>query len=488
MLTQIVFGDFNGDHKTDVAVITSGTPGQEIVFLGNGDGTFQSAPIVSTGTYGAYSSVVGDFNGDGKLDLATSSSGTGGATVFLQLGNGDGTFQAPTVACTGPYTESAFGLESVALATADLNGDGKLDLVLTADLVGVYLGNGDGTFSATPNYYQPMSPGGVGIAIADFNLDRKPDIAADGEILLGNGNGTFKGPPTLLLPNSAEIAVVGKFVKSGAPGVAAISTGGGSDNPNTLFILTNDGTGALSLAHMYTLPQSSYAIATADVNGDDNLDLIVLGANSSGNWSYSVLLGNGDGSFQAAALYQQSGQISTQPTVAIADFNNDGKLDFAVPVGNSVAVLLGNGNGTFGSPTLYFDGGAASIVTADFSGDGKPDIAAAGSSGLAILVGNGNGTFQPAAFPYTTALGSLLTADLNGDGKADLISSIPFSIQVFLGNGNGTFNALPPMEGNSFELCSGGCQRGWQAGRNCSRLYWVGQFLWNLPREWKWYV
>ena len=487
MLTQIVFGDFNGDHKTDVAVITSGTPGQEIVLLGNGDGTFQSAPIVSTGTYGAYSSVVGDFNGDGKLDLATSSSGTGGATVFLQLGNGDGTFQAPTVACTGPYTESAFGLESVALATADLNGDGKLDLVLTADLVGVYLGNGDGTFSSTPNYYQPMSPGGVGIAIADFNLDRKPDIAADGEILLGNGNGTFKGPPTILLPSSAKVAVVGKFVKSGAPGVAAISTGPGS-SLNTLYILTNDGTGALSLAHMYTLPQSSGAIATADVNGDGNLDLIAVGGNSSGDWSYSVLLGNGDASFQAAILYQQSGQISTQPTIAIADFNNDGKLDFAVPVGNSVAVLLGNGNGTFGSPTLFFDGGGASIVTADFSGDGKPDIAAAGPSGLAILVGNGNGTFQPAAFPYTTALGSLLTADLNGDGKADLISSIPFSIQVFLGNGNGTFNALPPMEGNSFELCSGGCQRGWQAGRNCSRLYWVGQFLWNLPREWKWYV
>jgi hypothetical protein len=436
------FGDFNGDHKTDVAVITAGTPGQELVLLGNGNGTLQSPPIVSTGTNGTSSSVVGDFNGDGKLDLAISAWGTGGATAFLQLGNGDGTFQAPTIACTGPFSENAF--EGIALAAADVNGDGKLDLVLTADLIGIYLGNGDGTFSSTPNYYQPMLPGGVNVAIADFNLDGKPDIAADGEIVLGNGNGTFKGPPTILLPNSAEVAVVGKFIKSGAPGVAAISTG---ISLNILYILTNDGSGALSLAHTYTLPQSSSAIATADVNGDGNLDLIVLGANSSGDWSYSVLLGNGDGSFQAAVLYQQSGQTLSVPRIAIADFNNDGKLDFSVPFGNSVAVLLGNGNGTFGSPTLFFDGGPASIVSADFNGDGKPDIAAGGSSGLAILLGNGDGTFQPAAFPYTTTgLGFLLTGDLNGDGKADLVGDYIQSPLVFLGNGNGTF-ALPTYFG-----------------------------------------
>ena len=177
-------------------MITAGTPGQEIVLLGNGDGTFELSTIVSTGTNGSYLVPVGDFNGDGKLDLATSSLGTGGATVFLQLGNGDGTFQAPTTACTGPYSESAFGLEGIALATADLNGDGKLDLVLTADLIGHLPGQRRRHFSSTPNYYQPMPIGEVGIAIADFNSDGKPDIAADGEILLGNGNGTFKGPPT----------------------------------------------------------------------------------------------------------------------------------------------------------------------------------------------------------------------------------------------------------------------------------------------------
>jgi hypothetical protein len=444
--TLMVFGDFNGDHKTDAAVLTEGAPGQVIVLLGNGDGTFQSTPLISPGIDGPIAVVVRDFNGDLKLDLAISEVLNNGnvqvATVFLQLGNGDGTFQAPTTAFNGPYSgEGANGFENTALAAAGVNGDGKLDLVFAADLIGIYLGNGDGTFSNTPNYYQPMASGSsTGIAIADFNLDGKLDVAADGEILLGNGNGTLQGPPTVLLPSSADVAAVGKFIKTGAPGVAAISSG----TTNSLYILTNDGSGILSLANTYPLQQPSYAIAAADVNGDGNLDLIVTGADpNSHNWSYSVLLGNGDGSFQSPTLYQQNVQ-AVPSMIVIADFNNDGKPDFALPVGNSVAVLLGNGDGTFGTPTLFFDGEADSIVSADFNGDGKLDIAAGGASGLAILLGNGSGTFQPAAFPYTTGLDVVATADLNGDGKADIVAN-GNGIQILLGNGDGTFNALAPF-------------------------------------------
>ena len=438
----IVFGDFNGDSKTDIAVLTEGAPGQEFVFLGKGDGTFQSSPFISTGVDDPMSVVLGDFNGDGKLDIATSTlatnSSTQVATAFRQSGNGDGTFQAPTAVCAGPY--SGGGPENIALATADLTGNGKLDLVLTADLIGVYLGNGDGTFSSNPEYYQPMLAGGAGIAIADFNLDGKPDVAADGEILLGDGDGKLKGPPTLLLPHPADVAVVGAFVKSGAPGVAAISNG----SVNTLYVLTNDGTGTLSLANSYTLPQPSYAMATGDLNRDGNLDLVVTGVDqSSQNWSYTVLLGNGDGSFQAPVLYQQSIQAIAS-TIVVADFNNDGKLDLAMPVGNSVAVLLGKGDGTFSAPVLFFDGDANSIVSADFNGDGILDIAAGGSSGLAILLGNGNGTFQAATFPYTSGFGPAVATDLNGDGKIDVVGN-DAGIQVLLGNGNGTFNALTPF-------------------------------------------
>jgi hypothetical protein len=196
--TLIVFGEFNGDHKTDVAVLSAASAEQEIVLLGNGDGTFQSTPLTSTGAATITSVVLGDFNGDGKLDLATLGGSNQSATVFLQLGNGNGTFKAPTTAITGAFSGvGSNGAEYTNLAAADVNGDGKLDVVLAADVIGTYLGNGDGS-SNTPTYYQPMSPGNnAGIAIKNFNSDGKPDVAVGGEILLGNGNGKFEGPPTV---------------------------------------------------------------------------------------------------------------------------------------------------------------------------------------------------------------------------------------------------------------------------------------------------
>ena len=257
--------------------------------------------------------------------------------------------------------------------------------------------------------------------------------------------------PTLPMPYSSfNASAVGTFVKNAAPGVAVIGVSSNT-GVSSLSILTNDGTGVLSLAQTYVLPQPGSGIAAADLNGDGNLDLIVTGsASTSMNWSYSVLLGNGDGSFQPPVLYQQSVQAVFSLPIVIADFNGDGKVDMAVPVGNSVAVLLGNGDGTFSSPAYYFLESADSVVSADFNSDGKLDIAATEASGLAILLGKGDGTFQPAVFPGIALGPPLLTADLNGDGNADLVGSISSGVfgppnaevQVLLGNGDGTFSAL----------------------------------------------
>jgi FG-GAP-like repeat/Abnormal spindle-like microcephaly-assoc'd, ASPM-SPD-2-Hydin len=431
----ITLGDFNGDGIVDVAVSLAGdgeNAGEEVVFLGNGDGTFQAGKT-STGGRLPTSVVAGDFNGDGKLDLVIAGPICNGScapipTVIL-LGNGDGTFQAPTTIFSNSGT----------VVSGDVNGDGKLDLVLLGSVVQIYLGNGDGTFSNTHSYLPaPPNYGGTGLALADFNGDGNLDVAALNNVLLGNGNGTFRGWAAAALPSTdIPAAVAGIFVKNGKPGVAALSN---SYSDTTLYILTNDGTGALTLAHTYDLHQLGSAIATADVNGDGNLDLVVQSADfTTQNWSYTVLLGNGDGSFQPPVVYPQSNATGGfESGVLIADFNKDGKPDLAFPaVNETVAVLLGNGNGTFGAPVYYYvGGGAGPIVTADFNDDGKLDIA---SGSLALLLGNGNGTFQPATFPFVNgSAGSLLTGILTGSGNADLVSGT----FVDLGNGNGTFTNL----------------------------------------------
>jgi hypothetical protein len=298
------------------------------------------------------------------------------------------------------------------------------------------LSNGDGTFSNASNYVLGFFGAGSGTAVADFNGDGKPDLAMDGVVLLGNGNGTFRGIQFSVVP-SAGSQVVGDFNNNGIEDLAAVSN-------QSVYIVRNNGSGVLSLIHTYTLQQPGYAIVTGDFNGDGNLDLVVFGTDSAtGDWNYSVLLGNGDGSFQSPVFYAESVQTTAQSySVVVADFNNDKKLDIAVTSGNqTLALLLGNGDGTFAAPSYVFDGGAYSLVSADFNGDGKADIAAGGPP-LAILFGNGDGTFQTAVFPTSLQnFGVQFTADLNNDGKPDLVDGY----QVALGNGDGTFTLLSSL-------------------------------------------
>lgn len=294
------------------------------------------------------------------------------------------------------------------------------------------MGNGNGTFSNARSYFLNVEfPSTYYPVIADFNLDGKPDVAGGNYMLLGNGDGTFQGIGGLPFPSASAlgISVVGDFNKNAAPYIALI------DSSTTLHILSNDGTGTLAIAHTYSLPSTS-GLATADLNGDGNLDLV-----AAGGAGYSVLLGNGDGSLQSPALHPLPNGAGPYSTV-IADFNGDGKPDLAIPAGSlTVAVFLGNGDGTFGTPIYTFDGNGTGLVSADFNGDGKPDLAALGASGIAILLGNGDGTFQTATFITISYCGGppgpFSTTDLNGDGKPDLIGC-----GTFLGNGDGTFTAV----------------------------------------------
>src|SRR5437016_1683065 len=227
---SVVAGNFNGDGKVDLAVANSGASNgvaSVSVLLGRGDGTFNPA-VNYSGGFGSLSLAVGDFNRDGKLDLVEANFSTGNVTILS--GNGNGTFQAPrSYGTNGAPTSVAVG---------DFNRDGKLDLVVAnlvnnsggAGSMGVLLGNGDGTFQPVVNYGLGSNPDSV--AIGDFNGDGKLDLAvansggygnpASMKLLLGNGNGSFQ--PALEFvgagsPNPSSLAV-GDFIGHGRLGVA----------------------------------------------------------------------------------------------------------------------------------------------------------------------------------------------------------------------------------------------------------------------------
>ena len=260
----------------------------------------------------------------------------------------------------------------------------------------------------------PFSGTSVGIGVADFDADGKLDIAVSGgAILLGNGDGTFKGAPVASAPIGS--VVVGSFGQNHAPAIDVLSGA-------QLSIFVMNGPYALSQIHTYALQHSGTGMVAADFNGDGAIDLAIVGADSqNGNWYYIVLLGNVDGTFQSPTLFQQSGALIG--SVAVGDFNTDGKPDLLVGAGGEeqLAVLSGNGDGTFTSP-VYSTGYQSSMI-ADFNGDGNLDIASGQSTGTAISYGNGDGTFRPPASPPSlNGFVASFTADVNNDGKADLVA------------------------------------------------------------------
>ena len=405
----LLTGDFNHDGKLDIALTGVST------LLGNGDGTFRN-PISSPA--GTNSMAVVDVNGDGEPDLAAI---TGFSTVAVLLGKGDGSFmnlKSIPLAATQYYPGAG--------VAADFNGDGKLDLAVAESnypngQVSVELGTGSGTFKTPIVSLLGTTATNPNIVLeADFNGDGKSDLAVlddygNGfQILLGNGDGTFGTPVDTSLTYSVLSLAVGDFNKDGKADLV-VTTNGGNGSPSMNIYLSN-GDGTFSPRSQYAVP--SYAnVAVADVNGDGNLDLIVTSFGS----VLEVFPGNGDGTFKSP-ISGPSDTYSSQ--VVTGDFNGDGKLDITVGTYTGIAFLAGNGDGTFRSQvysnsTLQFTG---RLVAADFNGDGKLDLAAyAGFSGAAVMSGNGDGTFQ---FPFDyfgSGLGvGVIAGDFNSDGVSDL--------------------------------------------------------------------
>jgi hypothetical protein len=469
------FADFNGDGKLDLFL-----PGG--IQLGNGDGTFQAFlpfPALSNIELGN-ASIFGDFDGDGILDVfAIGGTVTKSLEYVVLFGNGDGTFRA---ASTQPLPKTA-GIDFA--VAVDLNGDGKDDIVgCTGLAVQVLTNNGDGTFTLG-EYYNAPTGFGVGtpnMVVADFNGDKKKDVAAFNTMLLSNGDGTLKG--NLVVPGAFDFSVMGDFNRDGHPDFASVGLIQQSPtNANVyqanLTIWLNDGKNNFAVANTYAINIPSPDLAgnigslsinyAADLNGDAKIDLVGYIWDASG-LSMIVLLGNGDGSFGAPIPSRVNSASDSQIDLAftLGDVNGDGKPDFLITAGNppnpdTFYVLLNNGAGSFGPPNTPFVGGSISnVIVGDFNNDKKLDILAGTPNGLGVLLGNGDGTFQPATLVSSSACangcGSPAAADFNGDGKLDLIVSTATGYQVLLGKGDGTFSVSPPvtLSAGSFGAFSGG--------------------------------
>jgi hypothetical protein len=344
----IASGEFTNDGIQDL--IVGAYYGDIGLKLGRGDGTFRRWINANSPSGSASALAVGKFDGK-NLDIVVNDY----EDAWVLLGGGEGEFPHYTLLDAGDNFVAGF-------AVGDFNGDGMQDIAALVDIPGqnsdssvayLFLGNGDGTFQS-PRQFPVSGLGPVAIVAGDFNGDGKLDLAVlssflhDGtgrvSVLLGNGKGGFGDPISFAL-------------------------------------------------HGLSFSANPLAMSLGDFKGDNKLDLALAYTNSeeTGSASVRILLGNGDGTFRWGARVRTE-RFNNYGSIATADFNGDGIPDLVVPGdhcpidghhANCISVLLGNGDGTF-QPPANFRGAAAQLTVADFNGDGKPDVAGVFPSGVSV--------------------------------------------------------------------------------------------------------
>jgi len=426
----VLTADFNNDGNPDIVFLQ---PFRITVVLGNGDGTFRP-PIHTPVTATPYltSMAVGDFNHDGKVDVAViGATGIVNGTPFLQtyLGEGDGTFRPPI------SSPSSSVVGNFPLA-GDVNHDGNLDLI---GFGVVALGAGDGTFQQTITASACLNPavfnlatgsglvvgGGVDFTVADFE---------------GDGNLDF----SLLETNASEEGGFGSPVSAGA--IVCLGNGEGTFVPGPVVYM---GQGFAPGGG----PIPRFDLTTGDFNGDGKADVLEFSP-SAGSFEYSTIFGNGDGTFQtqiaSASVEFIALSSGSLPKPVVADMNGDGTSDLIQIAGNlGVLIFLSNGDGTYDQTTAILPGQQpVTVAVADFNNDGLPDIVSATTYVTSVSI---NTTLRVDSVVNAASLvpnqpvapGSLVTIFGAGIGPATGIAPSSGSLPDSLAGVSVTFNGIP---------------------------------------------
>ena len=439
-------GDLNGDGIPDVVysvpqTTTSGYYSSIGVAFGSTSG-LHPAGVYSQAPYTV---LIADVNGDGKPDIVGGVNVGATADLLIYLNQGDGTFAAPLISQI--TTNNSLWPRVMGIGVGDFDGDGKADVVIS-DQNGNFFclhGSGSGTFTLTSQFQQHLISSYRIAQVADLNHDGKLDLVvalvegATVGVMLGNGNGTFQ--PLTLLPVYTYWPVVADFNGDGIPDIATttliLNNGAITSYAAVIYAGNGDGT----FRQLNTFPFSSAygtLLAARDVNGDGELDLIFDGANG-----FTVCLGQGGGNFGAPVTYSVPRWMNGG--AAVGDFNGDGYTDIVGAENYSdpmVYSLRGFPGGTFeGATSLDVPSQPNMIATADLNGDHVPDIAVSEESGTTVLLSNGDGTFR--SISDSLILGDqIFLADLDGDTIPDelFVPSSPYSnVSYRHGYGDGTF-------------------------------------------------
>ena len=483
----VAAGDLDNDGDVDLVVITFGSePATAHVRLGNGDGTFTSGPSFGIGS-NATQALIADMNGDGMADLIV-----GGGAASVWLGLGDGTFNSPplTPGLTvgkGAITDlnedgipdfvapvaandeiavllgagdgslslaglHAAGDKPVAVAAGDLNGDGHIDVVSAneqGDSVSVLLGGGDGTLGT--HLELPAGDAPIDLILVDIDGDATLDVVAldsyfqlltpDGlSVLIGQGDGTF-GPAEFLAGGVSPSALAaGDLNGDGRSDLAFASL-----ESDWIVTYLGQAGGTVHAPSYFATAENHLELIAADLNNDGDIDLAAI---TTLNKQIQVYLGNGSGDFTVVGTGFRA--VNSPVDLKAADLDDDGVLDLvaANESDGSVSVLRGRGDGTYFLQHAYGVGARPhGVAVGDVNGDGVADLVTANSTtdDLSVLIGNGDATFA-AEYRIQDASDDpehVALADLNADGKIDLLSSNRSSnnIAYRLGNGDGTFGS-----------------------------------------------